>query len=121
MVNAIGAGAHHSISGIYDSTQRVTIDGFVVQFQLVYPHPFLIVEVKPDSGVPRQWRVELDNRGELQAIGITAETFKAGDRVVINGLPARAQTPSLYAMRLDRLADGFWYEQVGLSPRIGIQ
>jgi hypothetical protein len=118
---AIGSSAphaHHSISSVYDSTRRVTIEGIVAQFQLVNPHPFLFIDVKAGAGEPERWRLEMDNRSELAAIGVTTSTFKPGDRVVVTGSLARTQGQSLYLLRLDRPLDGFWYEQVGQSPRI---
>ena len=119
-VLAIGgpAAAHHSISSIYDGSRRVTLDGSVTQFQLINPHPFLFIEVKDSNGPARKWRLEMDNRSELAAIGVTAATFKPGDRVVVSGSLARAEPASLYLLRLDRPSDGFWYEQVGNTPRI---
>ena len=119
----IGAGslfAHHSISAVYDSTRRTTIDGIVSEFQLVNPHPFLLVDVGDGAGRTQHWKLEMDNRGELAAIGVTARTFKPGDRVIVSGSIGRVQPETLYVLRLDRPADGFWYEQVGFSPRIGI-
>ena len=118
LVSCTVADAHHSISSIYDGSRRVTLDGSVTQFQLINPHPFLFVDVKDESGKAQQWRLEMDNRSELAAIGVTATTFKPGDRVVAAGSLARTQPQSLYLLRLDRPADGFWYEQVGNSPRI---
>ena len=44
------AHAHHSISSIYDSSRRVTLEGVVAQFQLVNPHPFLFIDVKDEHG-----------------------------------------------------------------------
>jgi hypothetical protein len=117
-VGGVVAQAHHSISSVYDNTRPVTIDGTVAQFQLINPHPILLVDVKDGAGTVQQWRGEMDNRSELVAIGVTTDTFAAGDRVVITGSLARAQPQSLYIMRLDRPADGFWYEQVGSSPRV---
>jgi hypothetical protein len=110
--------AHHSISGVYDSSRRVTLDGVVAQFQLVNPHPFLVIDVI-DTARTQSWRLEMDNLWELAAIGITASTLRPGDRVRVSGSLARTQDQRLYLLRLDRPADGFWYEQVGQSPRIG--
>ena len=112
------AAAHHSISSIYDGSRKVTLDGSVTEFQLINPHPFLFIEVKDSNGPARKWRLEMDNRSELAAIGVTAATFKPGDRVVVSGSLARAEPASLYLLRLDRPSDGFWYEQVGNTPRI---
>lgn len=110
--------AHHAISAIYDSGKRVTVEGAVREFQFINPHPILVIEVA-DAGRTLEWRLEMDNRFELVAIGVTADTFKPGERVVVTGSIGRTQPQSLYVLRLDRPTDGFWYEQVGQSPRIG--
>jgi hypothetical protein len=111
------AGAHHAISAYYDSSKRTTIEGVVAQFQFVSPHPIVLVDVAV-AGKTERWRLEMDNRSELAAIGIRAETLKAGDRLVVNGSLARDGSHGLYVLRLTRPADGFGYEQVGGSPRI---
>ena len=79
----------------------------------------LLVAVTAE-GRPEQWRLELDNRRELTNVGFTADTFKHGDRIVVTGNPAQREPSSLYVRRLDRPADGFWYEQVGASPRTSV-
>jgi hypothetical protein len=112
------AQGHHSIAAAYDRDRPVKLDGILVQFAMVQPHPFVVVEIKDGRDTAR-WRGELDNRWELVAIGMTEETLKPGDRLVLSGSVGRNQPRSLYVMRLDRPADGFWYEQVGMSPRIG--
>jgi hypothetical protein len=111
--------AHHSISGVYDSGRQVTIDGRVVEFQFVNPHPVLIVA--PSGGAEadtRPWRLEMDNRYELADIGVTAKTFKPGEHVIATGSAARDESHSLYLMKLHRPADGLRYEQIGYSPHI---
>ena len=110
--------AHHSISTVYDSSRQVTVEGMVWRFQLVNPHPFLVIDVKTSTGDVQRWQLEMDNLRELGAIGVTANTFKPGDVVVVTGSLARKSGQKLYLLRLDRRADGFWYEQVGSSPRI---
>ena len=118
VIEGLPAGAHHSISSVYDSSRQANLEGIVAQFQLINPHPFLLIEVTDRTGSPQRWRLEMDNRSELVAIGVTANTLKPGDRVVVRGSLARTQPQALYLLRLDRPADGFWYEQVGNSPRI---
>jgi len=112
--------AHHSISAAYDRNQPVTLRGTIVQFALVQPHPFIVVDVRED-GREERWRGELDNRHELVAIGVGENTLKPGDQVVVSGSVARGVPRAFYVLRLDRPADGFWYEQVGMSPKIGVQ
>jgi hypothetical protein len=112
------AGAHHSIAAVYDSSRPATIDGLVAEFHLVNPHPFLLMDVTDGAGRTERWRLEMDNRSELVAIGVNANTLRPGDRVMAKGSRARSQPRALYLLRLDRPADGFWYEQVGNSPKI---
>jgi hypothetical protein len=111
-------GAHHSLAGAYDSTKPVSIEGVVTEFQFINPHPFVTVSVKGEGGRTADWRLELDNRYELEAIGMTSRTFVRGDRITARGSRAR-QGNGMYVLRLDRPADGFWYEQVGTTPRMG--
>ena len=121
-ISGLGLQAHHSISSVYDSGRKVTLDGVVAQFQLVNPHPFLVIDVidvRGGTGEAQSWRLEMDNLWELAAIGVTASTLRPGDRVRVSGSLARARDQQLYLLRLDRPVDGFWYEQVGQSPRIG--
>jgi hypothetical protein len=76
------------------------------------------VDVTDRAGRTERWRLELDNRRELAAIGMTADTIKPGDRVNVVGSAARNEEPALYVRTLERRADGFLYEQVGSIPRV---
>ena len=114
------ASAHHSFAGIYDQARSVTLNGVVREFQFVHPHPFLIIDVMGDGDDVNSWRAEMDNRFELEDIGITSQTFRPGDRVLASGSPGRTQPHTLYLWRLDRPADGLHYEQVGGTPSIRI-
>ena len=112
------AAAHHSIAAVYDSSKPVTVEGVITRFAFVNPHPFIELTSQDQRGEALQWRLELDNLGELRGIGISAATFKAGDRVVVTGSQGRSEPRALYVRRLQRPSDGFEYEQVGASPRI---
>ena len=118
LATPVAALAHHSISGVYDSGRQVTIDGHVVEFQFVNPHPVLVVAPSGAEATHGPWRLEMDNRYELADIGVTAATFKPGEHVIASGSAARDDSHSLYLMKLDRPADGLRYEQIGSSPHI---
>ena len=117
-ISLLAAHAHHSILAVYDSDRQVTITGIVTEFRFVNPHPFVTIEVKRNRGSKQQWRLDMDNRSELVEVGMTSQTLKPGDQIVVTGNPARTKSQSLYIRKLDRPADGFRYEQVGSSPRI---
>ena len=107
--------AHHSIAGAYDSSREATVEGVITQFRFVSPHPF--IELK-DVRTGQRWQMELDNRREFEAIGITADSLKAGDRVIVVGSMSRREANQMYARRLNRPADGFGFEEVGSRPRL---
>jgi hypothetical protein len=111
------AAGHHSIAAVYDGSRQQRLEGVVAEFQFVNPHPFVIVAVEA-NGAQEQWRLEMDNRFELEGIGMTSETLQPGDRVVVIGALGRTDPRRLYIRRLDRPADGFRYEQVGSRPRL---
>jgi hypothetical protein len=107
--------AHHSIAGVYDSSREATVDGVVTQFRFVSPHPSLDVR---DGRTGQTWQIELDNRHEFDAIGITADSLKPGDRVIVHGSPARVEANRMYGRRLNHPADGFGFEESGSRPRL---
>ena len=110
--------AHHAISAIYDNSKPITLRGTVSEFQFINPHPFVMMEVVDERGRAQTWQLEMDNRFELVGIGMTADSIKKGDHVVVTGGPARSRSNGLYVLRLDRESDGLRYEQIGASPRI---
>ena len=99
------AHAHHSIANVYDSKRQETVEGTVSEFRFVNPHPVLVIDVAADGVEPELWQLEMDNRSELAEIGVTATTFRPGDRVIVRGSLARNEAHSLYLLRLDRAAD----------------
>lgn len=116
-VSGGAAVAHHSFSSIYDSAQTVTVTGTVQEFLFLHPHPFLVVETRAGA-VRQRWRAEMDNRSELEDIGMTRGTFRPGDAVIISGSPGRSQSFTLYLLQLERPADQLRYRQVGSTPSL---
>jgi hypothetical protein len=114
ILTATAVDAHHSIAGMYDSTRPVTIDGVVTEYRFVSPHPYLDLR---DSRTSQTWRLEMDNRRELESIGVNEQTIKPGDRLVVTGSPSRRGANQMYIERLQRPADGFGFEQYRSSPR----
>jgi Family of unknown function (DUF6152) len=110
--------AHHSFTNIYDTAKTLALTGTVREFLFVHPHPFLVAEVLNAAGEKQIWRAEMDNRFELEDIGVTADTFRPGDVVIVSGSPGRSQPNILYLRRLDRPADGLRYQQVGGTPSL---
>jgi len=111
-----GAGArayaHHSFAATYLEDQTVTIEGELVQFLFRNPHSFVHVMVKEKDGSMVRYAVEWGGAGQLGGQGVTRETLKPGDHVVISGSPGR--NPADHRVRmvsLRRPKDGFGWGQ----------
>jgi hypothetical protein len=112
----IPAFAHHSISGYYYTDQRATIKGTIVQFDFRNPHSFVEVSVAdPRSGETVRWAVEWTSSARLGRQGITKDSLKPGDQVIILGQPGRKpEEHRLHMVGISRLSDGWnWGHVVG--------
>lgn len=112
--------AHHSIAAFYDSSRTYGVEGRVTEFRFVNPHPILVIDAAAEGEPPDIWLLEMDSRSELTRIGIGADTYRPGDRVVARGVMARNVPQRLYLRRLVRPTDNVIYEQVGGKPRFGV-
>ena len=98
---AVVANAHHSFPAYYFEDQTVTIEGELVQFMFRNPHSFIHVEAKDEKGQVVRWAIEWGGGGQLGRQGVTRETLKAGDHVIIVGNPGR--NPEDHRLRMIRL------------------
>jgi hypothetical protein len=89
------AHAHHSVVANFDQSKRIEIRGTVVDFKLRSPHSSMVVEgIAFVDGVQQgdqaeRWEIESSALSGLRARGIEADTFKAGDSVIVIGQPSR--------------------------------
>jgi hypothetical protein len=115
MVAGMTARAHHSFAATYDESKTVKIEGKLVQFMFRNPHSFVHIMAPDDAGQEQRWAVEWGGAGQLGGQGVTRETLKPGDVVVITGNPGR--NPADHRVRmvtLRRPSDGFgWGTQPG--------
>jgi hypothetical protein len=104
-IMATGAGsAHHSISGEFDNTRHVTVEGTVKDYKLINPHTYIVVAVDGERG-SEDWTLTFGPATKLiRGSGWNEETLKPGDRVTATGRPAR-EGLGLYLAELVR-ADG---------------
>ena len=114
---APAAYAHHSYAATYDVTREITLEGKLVQFVYRNPHSFVHVEGKDEKGEPVTWAIEWGGGGQLGRQGVTRETLKTGDHVVIVGNPGRnPDDHRLRMIRLKRTSDGWtWGTRPGES------
>jgi hypothetical protein len=100
--------AHHSFTATYFEDKTVKIEGTLITFQFRNPHSFVTVEAPDDKGAMQRWGVEWGGAGQLGGQGITRESFKTGDKVVITGNPGRnADDHRIRMVTIRRTSDGF--------------
>lgn len=84
--------AHHG-GATYETDKSVIVKGTVTAFVWSNPHVFVKVNVKDDSGNIVHWIVEAQNPVSMMQIGWSKNTFKPGDEVEIDAMPARNGNP----------------------------
>ena len=113
---AIGAKAwgHHSFAAVYLEDQEVTIEGRLVQFLWRNPHTLVHVMVEQEDGSNVRYVVEWGSATQLGATGVSRETLRPGDYVVINGNPGRnVEDNRVRLLNFLRPSDGLTW---GLRP-----
>jgi hypothetical protein len=76
------ASAHHSYA-MFDSTQTLTLQGTVKEFQWTNPHCFIQVLVPGGDGMSREWSIEMSGPAGLYRQGWRPGSLKAGDKVTV--------------------------------------
>jgi len=84
--------AHHG-NAAYDAEKSYIVKGTVTEYIWTNPHVFVKVDVKDDNGNIAHWIVEAQNPVSMMQIGWTKNTFKAGDEVEIDAMPAKNGNP----------------------------
>jgi len=103
-----GAYAHHSFGATYLEDKTITLDGSMVQMLFRNPHSYLQIDVKDESGQIVRWNVEWGGVVQLSQKGVTRDTLKPGDHIVIVGNPSRtAEDHRLRLVKITRPSDGW--------------
>ena len=98
--------AHHSFAATYIVDKEIKIEGDMVQFMFRNPHSFVHVQAPDANGEMQRWAVEWAAAGQLT--GISRDTLKPGDHVIISGNPGRTAEDHRIRMRsILRPKDGF--------------
>jgi hypothetical protein len=106
--------AHHSFAATYKEDEKQKIEGTVIQFLFRNPHSFLHVEAPDEKGVMQTWAIEWGAGGQLGRQGVSRESIKSGDHIIVVGQPGR--NPDDHRMRLvsiNRPADGWKWGGAG--------
>lgn len=99
---------HHSFAAFYHEEQRVSIEGSLTELDYRSPHAWVHVVVTDGDGRSQTFSAEWANPTRLKRDGITKDTLKPGDHVVVTGAPGRnAAENRLHLKGIHRPADGW--------------
>ena len=106
LLTAASAYAHHSFAATYVVDKEIKIEGDLVSFMFRNPHSFVHVQAPDDSGQMQRWAIEWAAAGQLN--GVTRDTLKQGDHVIVTGNPGRTVEDHRIRMRsIFRPKDGW--------------
>jgi len=90
-----GASAHHPISGKFDDTLALALDGVVTYVDWRNPHVHVFINVEySDSTL--NWAIELESPIDLQKSGWSRDSVQPGDRIRVTGIAARDGTRQIW-------------------------
>jgi hypothetical protein len=107
-VMTVPAFAHHSFVAYYAEDESVSVQGEVVEFEYRNPHAWVHVEALDKDGRLQRISAEWANPGRLVRQGISKDTIKPGDRVIVTGSPSRNPAElKMHLKGITRLSDGW--------------
>jgi hypothetical protein len=110
------AHSHHSFPVHYIPEKMISISGVVGEFRYVNPHAVVFLAVKDEQGAEQTWSVEWAGSSALRRRGVLPGSIAAGDRVTIEGNPARDGS---HSMRLNILSFADGRAPIGPPNRAG--
>ena len=75
--------AHHSITGQFDVSKSVTLQGTITKVDWINPHAFVYLDSKSPTGEVKRFKVEMGPPYALVRGGWKRDTLKIGDTVTV--------------------------------------
>ena len=106
------ATAHHSFARFYFEDESVSIEGELFEVKLRSPHAWLYVMAQHADGETELFAAEWANANRLRRQGITEDTLRPGDHVIVTGSPGRGPSNhQIHLSSIERPADGWTWRR----------
>lgn len=114
ILGGLSASAHHSWNTVFSEDKPLVLRGTLSKVELVNPHGWIWIDVKAPDGTVTKWGIEGGPPNGLIRNGITKDTLKLGEELVVRGYGARDGSNLLAGVKYER-ADGkeFWLGNEG--------
>jgi Family of unknown function (DUF6152) len=81
--------AHHSFAAEFDGSKKITLEGKVVQLEMVNPHSWIHFDVTNADGKVEHWKAEGGSPSVLLRLGWNRDTLPVGTKIKISGSPSK--------------------------------
>jgi len=82
--------AHHAFAAEFDEKKPVKfVDATVTKVELINPHSWIHVDVKQPDGTVENWAIEAGSPNILMRRGITKDTLKQGQKIIVDGYQSK--------------------------------
>ncbi len=82
--------AHHAFAAEFDEKKPIKfVDATVTRVMLINPHSWIYVDVKQPDGTVENWAIEAGSPNILLRRGITKDTLKVGQKIVVDGYQSK--------------------------------
>jgi len=103
--------AHHAATATYVHGKSITVEGTLKEFVWRNPHSFMKVEGPDDKGTTQLWLIEGAAPTQLAEGGVTKNSLRPGDHVIVTGTPGRvADDHRMLLEKIERPSDGFKWQ-----------
>jgi uncharacterized protein DUF6152 len=105
VLGGLPVGAHHSWNTVFSEDKPLVLRGTLAKVELVNPHGWIWLDVKGPDGTVTKWGIEGGPPNGLIRNGITKDTLKVGEELVVRGYGSRDGSNLVAGVKYER-ADG---------------
>src|SRR2546427_71307 len=107
--SVISLSAHHSWNTVFSEDKPLVLRGTLSKVEMVNPHSWFWIDVKNPDGTITKWGLEGGPPNGLVRNGITKDSLKLGEELIVHGYGARDGANLVAGVKYERI-DGteFW-------------
>ena len=105
IVSGLPLSSHHSWNTVFSEDKPLVLRGTLSKVELVNPHGWIWIDVKGPDGTVTKWGIEGGPPNGLIRNGITKDTLKVGEELVVRGYGSRDGSNLVAGVKYER-ADG---------------